>query len=236
MNDAKECKICGGTYPPGKHNFEECYSLDPNWDMIVMDNYDLIGDVEYMRNKISKIDDIKKEKKILRKVILCKRHLSSNQWGSLLEKSLIKLFKLTKTKKKDEGDCVKGVLKLEIKVSLGDKKGQINFVQIRPDHDIDYYLLMVYNLNYGVIGKLYFILIPSSELYSLLPEYGGYAHGTIQKLGKITSDNIRGRNCEYALRPNIYLDKPTKSVILWSKLLRYQKTEQEINDTLKSRA
>lgn len=28
-----ECKICGGNYPPGKHNFEECYSLDPDWDL-----------------------------------------------------------------------------------------------------------------------------------------------------------------------------------------------------------
>lgn len=32
----ENCKICGGTYPPEKHNFDECYSLDPDWDLIIM--------------------------------------------------------------------------------------------------------------------------------------------------------------------------------------------------------
>lgn len=31
--DMKQCKICDGYYPLEKHNFEECYSLDIEWDI-----------------------------------------------------------------------------------------------------------------------------------------------------------------------------------------------------------
>jgi hypothetical protein len=33
MDKIKECKICDREYPESKHNFEECYSLDPDWDL-----------------------------------------------------------------------------------------------------------------------------------------------------------------------------------------------------------
>jgi DNA adenine methylase len=35
--ETRTCSICGGSYPTTKHNFEECYSLDSQWDMLVMD-------------------------------------------------------------------------------------------------------------------------------------------------------------------------------------------------------
>ena len=87
-----------------------------------------------------------------------------------------------------------------------------------------------------LIFLTYDIMIPSSDLYSLIPTHGGYAHGTVEKLGKISVSNIKGRNCEYALRPNMYSDKPTKSAVLWSKLLKYKKQEKEINYILTSKA
>ena len=31
------CEICGGYYPRDKHNFEECYTTDPDWDFIIND-------------------------------------------------------------------------------------------------------------------------------------------------------------------------------------------------------
>jgi hypothetical protein len=34
----KKCDICDGKYPLQKHNFEECYSLDIDWDLKQMDN------------------------------------------------------------------------------------------------------------------------------------------------------------------------------------------------------
>lgn len=68
---------------------------------------------------------------------------------------------------------------------------------------------VVYNVHEGDIGKIYWLLCKAEQLYSLLPKFGGYAHGTIEKLGKISLDNLYRRNCEYALRPN-FLAKPNK--------------------------
>lgn len=33
QKDWKKCDICDGEYPESKHNFEECYSLDIEWDL-----------------------------------------------------------------------------------------------------------------------------------------------------------------------------------------------------------
>lgn len=71
------------------------------------------------------------------------------------------------------------------------------------------------------IGKGYIFKIPSQVMYDLIVRYGGYAHGTCAKLGKITQDNIKGRNCEYALRcdPNM---KKGKNFELWNKFMKYE--------------
>lgn len=37
QKDWKKCDICGGDYHKDKHNFKECYSLDFEWDFIIMD-------------------------------------------------------------------------------------------------------------------------------------------------------------------------------------------------------
>lgn len=104
---------------------------------------------------------------------------------------------------------------IEIKVSLGNTKGQFNFVQIRPDHEIDYYIFMCYNVHDGDIGKIYWFLCPSYKIYKLIPKYGGYAHGTIKKNGIITLDNMFGHNYEYALRPT-----SMHNTRLWDKLIK----------------
>ena len=36
QKDWKKCDICNGVYPESKHNFEECFSLDTEWDLTVM--------------------------------------------------------------------------------------------------------------------------------------------------------------------------------------------------------
>ena len=71
------------------------------------------------------------------------------------------------------------------------------------------------------IGKGYVFKIPSDDVYQLIINYGGYAHGTKEELGKITSENIKGRNREYALRiqPNV---KKGKNIKLWNELLKYE--------------
>lgn len=120
------------------------------------------------------------------------------------------------------GDGHKNGINYELKFSLHTKNGGFNFVQIRPDHTIDYYLVGGYNLFEGEIGKAYICKVPADVIYRLIPEYGGYAHGTVSKLGKITCDNIKGRNCEYALRPNPNAKEGTKPKRLWNELLKYE--------------
>ena len=135
--------------------------------------------------------------------------------GPLLETYIKNLFSLKKPINRISGDGRSlNDKNIEIKVSLGDLKGRFNFVQIRPDHDIDYYIFMCYNVHDDELGKIYWFLCPSKQLYELLPRYGCYAHGTIQKLGKIVMTNIYGHNYEYAIRPN-----PVNNTSLWNKLI-----------------
>jgi hypothetical protein len=192
-----------------------------NKDDKLIENFDTDNDnikeiVLSLRHPICYKNKCVLECNILYKCIYCKKYLSSNQWGPLLETYIKKLFLLGKPINHVSGDgrSVNGKT-IEIKVSLGDLKGQFNFVQIRPDHDIDYYIFMCYNLNDGELGKVYWFLCPSNKLYKLLPKYGGYAHGTIQKFGKIELSNIYGHKYEYALSPT-----PTSNTKLWKKLIK----------------
>jgi hypothetical protein len=162
------------------------------------------------------------EKDLLRKCILCKKFMSSQEWGPVMESFLKTSLQIDPKINEISGDGHKNGNNIEIKVSLGSKSGQLNLVQIRPDHTIDYYLFVGYNLYEGDIGKAYVMKIPAADLYALLPIYGGYAHGTIKELGKITSTNIKGRNCEYALRPNPTLNDRCAGKRLWIEMLKYR--------------
>lgn len=171
-------------------------------------------------NSLRKPVDYKKicndENDILKKCILCKKYLSSNQWGILLENFIREHFLLDKSNNKTSGDAKSKDKTFEIKVSLGDIKGQLSFVQLRPDHKIDYYIFLTYNLFDDKLGKIYWFLCKSNDLYDLLPEFGQYAHGTTEKLGEITIDNIYNQNHEYALRLNPTKKDKTKTKKLWN--------------------
>lgn len=157
------------------------------------------------------------ETDLLKKCILCKKHLTPSQWSCVLEdyiKSTLNIGKRTDNRSGD-GCSRSSNYNVEIKVSLGDLKGNLHFVQLRPDHKIDFYVFLVYNMFEGELGQIYWFLCKPHDLYKLLPEYGGYAHGTKDKLGKITKDNIFGRNYEYALRPHPNAKNQTKGKQLW---------------------
>ena len=66
------------------------------------------------------------------------------------------------------------------------------------------------------LGQIYWFLCDAKELYKLLPEYGGYAHGSITSFKKITNQKIidKNNNYEYSLRPNMN-KKNTKAYKLW---------------------
>jgi hypothetical protein len=155
------------------------------------------------------INLIKKEEDLLKKVILCKYYLTAPSFGPLLEAYIKTKYKIKSAVDCVSGDGCKDGKNIEIKVSLGDKQGQLNYVQIRPDHNIDYYILLAYNM---------YEKTTDSEL---IPTYGGYAHGTILKHGKITKETMYGRNLEFALRPNPNQSTRTKSHRLWLELKKF---------------
>ena len=120
------------------------------------------------------------------------------------------------------GDGRKNGINYEIKISIHAKNSKINFVQIRVDHDVRFYIFIVYNMYENVnLGKAHIFKVPSNAVYNMVVKYGGYAHGTIEVNGPITMDNLYGSNFEYALRANPNaLAGP--SAQLWNELLQYE--------------
>ena len=119
------------------------------------------------------------------------------------------------------GDGHKNGINYEIKYSGHARNSKINFVQIRPDHNVDYYIFVAYNMydTESEIGKAYIFKVPSEVVYNLIVLHGGYAHGTVKKLGAITHENVKGRGAEYALRcnPNVKAGGP-----LWEAIMEYR--------------
>lgn len=138
------------------------------------------------------------------------RGLSAQQFGPLLEKFLRTKFNYVKNKAEDcTGDCSKDGKNSEVKVSLGGATHtKFNFVQIRPSHDCDTYILTAYHLsteNVETEGELYIFKVPKSDIKKIVMSYGGYAHGTIKEHGAITIDSLNNEISikEYAIRPTI---------------------------------
>lgn len=94
------------------------------------------------------------------------------------------------------------------------------------NHSCDY-IFTSYYLNYTNLndnGELFIFRMNKDDIKKLILKYGGYAHGTIKKLGQIckndldNTDNIK----EYALRPK-YGDK------CWDELLQYRISDIDVN-------
>tara|TARA_B110000285_G_C14526260_1_gene338825 strand:- start:226 stop:441 length:216 start_codon:yes stop_codon:yes gene_type:complete len=67
------------------------------------------------------------------------------------------------------------------------------------------------------MGELFIFKLNKENLKSLIVNYGGYAHGTIGELGKITIEDLNDvtNQKEYAIRPK-YGDK------CWNELLEFR--------------
>jgi hypothetical protein len=136
--------------------------------------------------------------------------VSAQQYGPLLEKFIRIKFNYIKNKAEDcTGDCSKDGKNSEVKVSLGGATHtKFNFVQIRPSHDCETYILTAYHLsseNVESEGELYIFKVPKEDIKKIIVSFGGYAHGTIKEHGKITIESINDEKStkEYALRPTI---------------------------------
>jgi hypothetical protein len=154
--------------------------------------------------------------------------VSAQKYGSLLEKFIRTKFNYNKNKAENcTGDLSKEGKNSEVKVSLGGANHtKFNFVQIRPSHDCEIYILTAYYLSYENIeteGELYIFKVPKSDIKKLVVSYGGYAHGTIKEHGIITNDSINDElsTKEYAIRPTINDE-------CWKELMEFRVQESKI--------
>lgn len=183
---------------------------------------------KYIVNKLRNPDNIQEPDSLIYKCLVYKYEYSSNKYSIHLEKTLKKLFNLKNKENNTSGDALSiSGKKIEIKISLCGPF--YNYVQIRPSHDIDYYLFLAYDVNKEVFGKVYLFLFDSDNVYDLIPTFGQYSHGTVKINGKI--DLGFNKNLEYSLRPSSY-EKNKKSYSLWQRFLDNEKTIEEINDIL----
>lgn len=155
-------------------------------------------------------------------------NVSAQQYGPLLEKFIRTKFNYIKNKAEDcTGDCFKDGKNSEVKVSLGGARHKkFNYVQIRPSHDCDTYILTAYHLSHENIeseGELYIFKVPKKDIKNIVISYGGYAHGTIKEHGKITADSLNDENIikEYALRPTINDN-------CWKALMKFRVSETSL--------
>jgi len=162
-------------------------------------------------SKVNHKDQIMKLATLKEAHIYCVIHgVSTQQYGPLLERFIRRKFNYIKNKAEDcTGDCSKDGKNSEVKVSLGGATHtKFNFVQIRPSHDCETYILTAYNLSSDNVeseGELYIFKVPKEDIKTIVVSFGGYAHGTIKEHGKITIESLNDEksNKEYALRPTI---------------------------------
>lgn len=180
-------------------------------------------------SKINHEDEIMKLSTLKDAHIYCVVYnISAQQYGPLLEKFIRIRYNYIKNKAEHcIGDCYKDGKNSEIKVSLGGASHtKFNFVQIRPSHDCDIYILTAYHISYENVeseGELYIFRVPKEEIKKIIVSHGGYAHGTIKEHGKITIEYLNNDNSvkEYALRPTI-------NDACWKMLMPFRISESEL--------
>ena len=176
--------------------------------------------VKDTKNKADILQKVLSQNTLTGKCIMARSYLAPQ--SSDLENIYKNDLKIGKPLNNTSGDGHKNGINYEIKSSVHAKKSKLNFLQIRPDHNVDYYIFIAYNMyENDNIGKAHIFKIPSNNLYDLIVNYGGYAHGTCDKLDNITIDNIKGRNCEYALRCNPNAKKG-RNLELWNEFIKYE--------------
>ena len=203
--------------------------------MSILSPMDKSESVKRLREHLS-LSKVKHEDQIMKLDTLKEAHtycvihgVSAQQYGPLIERFIRTKFNYTKNRAEDcTGDCSKDGKNSEVKVSLGGATHtKFNFVQIRPSHDCDTYILTAYHLsseNVESEGELYVFTVPKSEIKKLVVSYGGYAHGTVKEHGKMTMDSLNDEKNgikEYALRPTINND-------CWKALMAFRVPETDL--------
>ena len=194
-----------------------------------MNLVECVNNMKYKENNINInniLNIINSHKTLTEKCVIARKYLlpQSTHFQHIVMNDL----KIKNAIDKTSGDGIKNNTNYEIKISIHSKLRHINWVQIRPDHNVHYYILISYDMynTSSEIGKAYIFKVPSYKMYDLVVKYGNYAHGTKTILGKIKHSNVKGRNCEFAIRCSHSLKGKNKQ--LWEELIKY---EMEYNET-----
>jgi hypothetical protein len=157
---------------------------------------------------------------LLEKCVIFRKYTTpqSNEVEKLIKHDLVIDDKVDNV----SGDGVKNGETFEIKVSLHTSTGMVSIRQIRPHHNVDYYIVLTYNLYESKEGVARLFKVPSKNMYELVVRYGGYTHGTVKNNGIITSESVMNSEYEYSLTPNPGSSPNTKSNKLWVELLKYE--------------
>ena len=160
--------------------------------------------------------------------IMSKFYLSAQKYGFVIEEWIKNYLNLGAKKDSVSGDASVGNRSYEIKASISDAKGGFNYVQLRPSHNIDGYII----LNYSIIeDEVIWLYVPHHKMIDLILTWGGYAHGTVKANGPITLDSIQQNTLEYAIRPNMH--KPTtKAGKCWADLETHRVDEDALRQIL----
>lgn len=157
--------------------------------------------------------------------VYCKIHNFSGQFsGPSIEKYIGKKYNMTKISASEcNGDLRCNETNIEIKVSNGGKENnKFNYVQLRMNHNCIYIFTAYYidESNIDQLGELFIFKLNKDNIKEIVAKHGGYAHGTVGELGKITLDDLNTENNqkEYALRPK-YGDN------CWKDLLQFRVDE-----------
>ena len=159
----------------------------------------------------------------------CVEHnVSAQQYGPALEKYIITKHKYTKNNASSgNGDAAKDGKNVEIKVSLGGMHRQkFNYVQIRPQQEVDMYILTAYYLtreNCEQEGELYIFHVSKDAIKDIMLQHGSYAHGTkkVNKVITVESLNDPHNDAEYAIRPTFGDD-------CWNALMKFRIDENKL--------
>jgi len=172
--------------------------------------------------------DILKHNTVKEAHAYCKvNQLSGQVTGPLIENYIKTKYNMTKNNASlCIGDLHHNGKNMEIKASTGGKdNNKFNYVQLRMNHSCEYLLTAYYidETNVENLGELYIFKIDKIGLRPIILKCGGYAHGTKEKLGPITLEDLEDEtnDKEYAIRPT-YGDK------CWKELLAFRVDESSI--------
>jgi hypothetical protein len=140
-------------------------------------------------------------------------------------------LKIEKPLNNTSGDGINNGLRYVNKVSLHDKRCNVNIRQIRPHHSVDFYIIVAFNLFEGELGRAFIFKIPEIEIYKLIADYGSYTHGTVEVNGIISLSSIldKQNKFEYSLSPDPNATIGTKARKLWDEFRKYELEYREDN-------